>query len=98
MVFVAVYFAVGLLLGWAWNRVEFARSGLRGTVASFVGFFFAWPLVVLYAVAVTVMWSRLFGDPPGAPARAPASPGVPEPGPAATPPDPPALTGRAATQ
>jgi hypothetical protein len=96
MIFWTGYFAVGVLLGWAWNRVEFARSGPRGTGASFAGFLFAWPLVVLYAVAVTVTWSHLFVENHRV-AKAPG-PVAPELGPAATPPDPPALTGPAAAQ
>ncbi|HUK60592.1 MAG TPA: hypothetical protein VLV50_15285 [Stellaceae bacterium] len=95
MVFLTGYFAVGLVLGWAWNRVEFTRSGLRGTAGSCAAFLFVWPLFALYAAAATIMWRRFFGISNGTGASGPlAAPSVPKS--AAIPPDPPALTGRAA--
>jgi len=85
------YILIGIVLGWAWNRVELKRSGLRGTLPSFVCFLIGWPLVAFYALAVAAIWPRAFeitgnGTEP-----------LPEPPvPAAVPPDPPALTGRTA--
>jgi hypothetical protein len=86
------YLLIGLLLGWAWNRVEFARTGLGGTRASFAAFFLAWPLVALCAIAVAAIWARKFDDAYRCEEPAPHG----DQAPAAAPPDPPALTGRAA--
>lgn len=85
------YLVIGLVLGWAWNRVEFRRSGVSGTGASFAVFLLAWPLVALYALAVAAIWSRLFERTYRSDEPQPASPAT-----GAFPPDPPALTGPAA--
>lgn len=91
MGYVVLYFLIGLLLGWAWNRVEFARTGLGGTRASFAAFFLAWPLVALCAIAVAAIWARKFDD-----AYRGEEPVPPDEAPAAAKPDPPALTDGAA--
>ncbi len=94
MVFLGLYFLIGMLLGWAWNRVEFARFGLGGTLASFASFVVAWPLIALSTIAVAAIWSHEFDDTGRNDELVPDTPEAAAE--AAARPAPPALTGRAA--
>lgn len=56
----AAYLLIGALAGFLWNRSELGRTSLKRLVPGYCAFLFLWPLLILGAVAVAAVWTKVW--------------------------------------